>query len=122
MKDSGEFYLLELKPNVMEKMFGNELPESLRDLDVTVLTRLIFMEILGFDQARLDNEMLIAYSSIAEEAVDAVASGKCDITFILNPTKIEQVRNIAEKGLIMPRKSTYFYPKVITGLVLNKLS
>ncbi len=122
MKDSGEFYLLELKPNVMEKMFGNELPESLRDLDVTVLTRLIFTEILGFDQARLDNEKLIAYSSIAEEAIDAVASGKCDITFILNPTKIEQVRNIAEKGLIMPRKSTYFYPKVITGLVLNKLS
>ncbi|MBU4462510.1 MAG: DUF1015 family protein, partial [Proteobacteria bacterium] len=50
-----------------------------------------------------------------------VVSGRCDITFILNPTKINQVREIAEQGLIMPRKSTYFYPKVITGQVINML-
>jgi len=86
-----------------------------------VLTRLVLMKILGFDQARLDNEKLIGYSSIAGDAIDAVAAGKYDITFILNPTKIGQVRENAEKGLIMPRKSTYFYPKVITGQVINLL-
>jgi uncharacterized protein (DUF1015 family) len=80
------------------------------------------MKILGFDQARLDNEKLIAYSSNDQEAIAAVEAGKHDITFILNPTKIEQVRRIAEKGQVMPRKATYFFPKVITGLVLNKLS
>ena len=122
MKDCPELYLLVLKPGVMEKMFGDELPEALRNIDVTVLTRLILMELLGFDQARLDNEKLIAYSSIAEDAVDAIAAGRHDITFILNPTKIQQVRNIAEAGLIMPRKATYFFPKVITGQVINKLS
>ena len=106
----------------MEKVLEDEVSESLRDLDVTVLTRLIFMKILGFDQVRLDNEKLIAYSSSDQEAVEAVAAGKHDITFILNPTKIEQVRRIAEEGRVMPRKGTYFYPKVITGLVLNKLS
>jgi uncharacterized protein (DUF1015 family) len=121
MKDDPNFYLLTLKPNVMEQMFGNELAESLRNIDVTVLTRLIFMEILGFDQSRLDNEKLIAYSSIAEDAIDAVEAGKQDITFILNPTQIQQVRRIAEEGLIMPRKATYFYPKVITGQVINQL-
>jgi len=105
----------------MENLFGNELSQSLRNLDVTVLTRLIFMEILGFDQARLDNEKLIVYSSIAEEALDAVSAGQCDMTFILNPTRIEQVKEIAEQGLIMPRKSTYFYPKVVTGQVINIL-
>ncbi|MBU4012939.1 MAG: DUF1015 family protein, partial [Proteobacteria bacterium] len=57
-----------------------------------------------------------------KRAVEAALSGECDASFILNPTKIEQVRDIANKGLIMPRKSTYFYPKVITGLVMNKLS
>ena len=121
MKDCPELYLLILKPNVMENMFGDELPGVLRNIDVTVLTRLIFMEVLGFDQARLDNERLIAYSSIAEEAIDTVFAGKHDIAFILNPTKIQQVRDIANSGLIMPRKATYFFPKVITGQVMNSL-
>ena len=122
MKGSMEFYLLTLKSGVMERMFSNELPEALRNLDVTVLTRLIFMEIFGFDNSKLDNESIITYSSSEKQAIEAAVSGKCDISFILNPTKIEQVRDIANKGLIMPRKSTYFYPKVITGLVLNKLT
>jgi uncharacterized protein (DUF1015 family) len=121
MKDRQELYLLILKPGVMEDMFGRELPEALINIDVTILTRLIFMEILGFDQARLDNEELIAYSSIEKEAVNAVAAGRHDIAFILNPTKIQQVRDIAEAGLIMPRKATYFFPKVITGQVINSL-
>jgi uncharacterized protein (DUF1015 family) len=121
MKDRPELYLLILKSGVMERVFGNELPEAIRNIDVTVLTSLIFKKILGFDNARLDNEKLIAYSSIAEEAIDAVEAGKHDICFILNPTKIEQVRRIAEDGLIMPRKATYFFPKVITGQVMNKL-
>jgi uncharacterized protein (DUF1015 family) len=122
MKGSKEFYLLTLKSGVMERMFSNELPEALRYLDVTVLTRLIFTEIFGFDNSKLDNESIITYSSIEKQAIEAAVSGKCDISFILNPTKIEQVRDIANNGLTMPRKSTYFYPKVITGIVLNKLT
>jgi uncharacterized protein (DUF1015 family) len=121
MKDRPELYLLKIKPGVMENMFGDELPEALIHIDVTILTRLVFMEILGFDQARLDNEQLIAYSSIEKEAVNAVVAGKHDIAFVLNPTKIQQVRDIAEAGLIMPRKATYFFPKVITGQVMNSL-
>jgi uncharacterized protein (DUF1015 family) len=121
MKDCPELNLLTLKPGIMEQVFGDELPEVIRNIDVTVLTRLIFMEILGFDQARLDNEKLIDYSSVAEEAIDAVAAGKHDMVFILNPTKIQQVREIAEAGLIMPRKATYFFPKVIAGQVMNRL-
>jgi uncharacterized protein (DUF1015 family) len=121
MKDHPELHLLILKPGVMENMFGGELPEVIRNIDVTVLTRLIFMELLDFDQARLDNEQLIAYSSISEEAVNAVSAGRHDIAFILNPTKIQQVRDIANAGLIMPRKATYFFPKVITGQVMNSL-
>ncbi|MGD9334405.1 MAG: DUF1015 domain-containing protein [Desulfobacterales bacterium] len=121
MKDRRELYVLTLKPGVMDQMFTDELPEVIRNIDVTVLSRLIFMEIFGFDQCRHDNEKLIAYSSIAKDAIDAVDTGKHDIAFIMNPTKIQQVRNIAEAGLIMPRKATYFFPKVIAGQVLNKL-
>jgi uncharacterized protein (DUF1015 family) len=53
--------------------------------------------------------------------VDGVLSGGHDVTFILNPTQIEQVQAVAASGLIMPRKSTYFYPKVITGQTFNPL-
>jgi len=121
MRDGSEYYVFILKNNVMDKMFRNELDDSLRNIDVTVLTRLILMELLGFDQNALDDENKIRYSTVATECIDAVNSGKCDITFILNPTKIEQVQQVAGKGLIMPRKATYFYPKVLSGRVLNSL-
>jgi uncharacterized protein (DUF1015 family) len=114
-------FLLTLKPGAMAARFGEALPPALRDLDVTVLTRLILMELLGFDQARLDDETRIAYATAPQKAVDAVRSGEYDVTFILNPTRIEQVRAVARNGLIMPRKSTYFYPKVVTGQAFNPL-
>lgn len=121
MKTRHEFYLLTLKPNAMKHVTSDNLSDPLKNLDVTVLTHLILIEILGFDQSMLDNEKLIAYSSSEEKAIQEVVSGRCDITFILNPTKINQVREVAQQGLIMPRKSTYFYPKVITGQVINRL-
>lgn len=122
IKNRPEFYLLTLKAQIMQQMFGKEISASLLKLDVTVLTRLVLMEILGFDQSMLDNVKSITYSSSEKQAIEEVASGRCDISFILNPTKIEQVRDIARQGLIMPRKSTYFYPKVITGQVINSMT
>jgi len=115
------FHLLTLKAGVMEQLFARELDASLLSLDVTVLTRLVFMKILGFDQQRLDNEQLIGYASTADKALAAIDNDTYDVAFILNPTRIEQVQEVARKGLIMPRKSTYFYPKVKSGLVMNDL-
>ena len=115
------FYLLTLKSGVMDQLFADELDASLRLLDVTVLTRLVFMKILGFDQMRLDNEQLIGYASTADKALQSIDNGTYDVAFILNPTRIEQVQEVAQKGLIMPRKSTYFYPKVKSGLVMHTL-
>lgn len=118
---SPEFYLFTLKPGIMDTVFGDTIEGPLKKLDVTVLTNLILTDILGFDQTRLDDEDLIAYSSDENTAIEKTISGEIDMSFILNPTKIEQVRNIASEGLIMPRKTTYFYPKAITGLVMNSL-
>lgn len=113
--------VLVLKDGVMDHCFADE-PEPLRDLDVTVLTRLLMMELLGFDQTRLDDESKITYRTTADSAVRAVLQHDADLAFILNPTRIEQVQRVAEQGLIMPRKSTYFYPKVISGQVMNLLA
>jgi uncharacterized protein (DUF1015 family) len=121
IKDDGVIHVLVLKEGVMQERYGSELPKPLLDLDVTVLTHLIMMDVLGFDKARLDDATKISYRTTSQDAVDAVMNGKADIAFILNPTRIEQVQRVAEHGLIMPRKSTYFYPKIISGQVMNTL-
>jgi uncharacterized protein (DUF1015 family) len=115
-------YLLSLKPGVMQRKFGHEMSERMLELDVTVLTRLILMELLGLNHVQLDDESIMSYSSRTDVAMEAVRTGNCDAAFILNATRIDQVKRIAEAGEIMPRKSTYFYPKAITGQVLNRLT
>ena len=121
MKDHNEFYLLALKPKIMDELYRDKIVEVLRHLDVTILNQLIFIDILGFDDAMLDDEKLIGYASTETDAVEAVDNGNYDIAFILNPTGIQQVKKIADQGLIMPRKATYFYPKIGSGLVMNNL-
>ena len=111
-------YCLRLKPGVMERLFGEELAPVLLDLDVTVVTRLALMELLGYDQDRLDDVTRIDYSSTVSGAIQAWQQGDCDMAVILNPTRIDQVQAVSSQGLIMPRKSTYFYPKTISGQVM----
>ncbi|MDY6832182.1 MAG: DUF1015 domain-containing protein [Thermodesulfobacteriota bacterium] len=113
------FFLLTPKPRVVETVFSEEVPPVLRTLDVTVLTRLILIRILGYTLADLDDEQVLAYTSIAGEAFDAVSSGDCDMAFLLNPTTNDQMKAVAGAGEIMPRKSTFYYPKVFAGLVLS---
>ena len=121
IRNRREFILLSLKPGLQQTVFKSLLPEPLRNLDVSILTQLIFTELLGFDHNRLDDETLIGYSVRAQETVDAVCSGEFDAAFLLNPVNIEQVLAVAEAQHVMPRKATYFYPKVTTGLVVNLL-
>ncbi len=121
LKKQEALHILVLKSGVMDRLFGNEMAVPLQDLDVSVLTRLLMMELLEFNQARLDDASKIRYATTSRDAVAAVQATKADMAFILNHTKIEQVQRVAEDGLIMPRKSTYFFPKVISGQVMNLL-
>ena len=61
-------------------------------------------------------------SGLAILALAAVAcsSGESDVAFFMNPTLIDQVRRLAEKGIRLPQKATFFYPKLLSGLVINK--
>ena len=115
-------WLLAVKPGVMKHLYGQEMSDNLLELDVTVLTRLILIDLLGLDRGKLDSPETITYSSRIKTALKSVRSGDAEMAFILNPTRIDQVQRIAESGEIMPRKSTYFYPKVITGQVINRLT
>ena len=89
----------------------SDLPPALKDLDVVVLHELILRRDLGITD--------IAYEMDINEAVGRVRKGDFDGVFFLNPTGIGDVERVALSNLRMPPKSTYFYPKVLTGLVIN---
>ncbi len=120
-KNRQEYYVFKLKPGVMDNVFGNEIEAPLKELDVIVLTRLIFVKLLGFNDEMLDDHDLINFTSKKIDAITAATTGTHDMVFILNPTTNEQVTRIAEQGLIMPRKSTYYFPKAISGQVMRSL-
>jgi uncharacterized protein (DUF1015 family) len=113
-------YVLALKQGARDKM-GEDLHDSLKELDVLVLSRLIFRKALGFSEEDMDDEEIFHYQSDMEKAFSQVDAGDYQMTFLVNPTKMEHVQDVTANGLIMPRKSTYFYPKVITGLVFNRI-
>ena len=112
---------LKLKEGVRQKVLAREMHPALANLDVAVLNYLVFDKGLGLDAKAMDDQETCKYSSKVEEVIKLLAAKEVNLAFILNPTKIEQVRQVAESGLIMPRKSTYFYPKVMTGLLLNPI-
>ncbi len=114
------WYLLSLKPG-MENEMGEDLHPALRELDVLVLSRLILQKSLGLTMEDLDNEEIIHYESNTSATIGAVDSGRYQMGFLLNHTKMEQVKEVARNSLVMPRKSTYFFPKVLTGMVFNKI-
>ena len=100
---------------------GEDLHPSLRNLDVLVLSRLILQKCLGLTPKDLDNEEIIHYESNMSTTMKAVDSGEFQIAFLLNHTRMDQVKEVACNSLVMPRKSTYFFPKVLTGMVFNKI-
>lgn len=90
-------------------------------LDVNILQRVILGEIVGLDPNEA-NQPGLSYVHSLEEAVAAVESGAAQVAFLLRPTSISDLFAISDLGLRMPQKSTYFYPKLPTGLLVNPLA
>ncbi|MBI3894494.1 MAG: DUF1015 domain-containing protein [Acidobacteria bacterium] len=100
------------------------LPELLpaeRNLDVTILHQIAFARCLGMDEESVRNEKFLTYVRSFEEGMKSVFHGKAQACFFLNPARIEQVREIALAGRLLPQKSTDFYPKLLSGLVIYPL-
>jgi uncharacterized protein (DUF1015 family) len=111
-----------LRPGVRQTVLARQMHPALAQLDVAVLNYLIFEKILGLDAQAQDDPETCKFTSEISEAVAAVSRGEARLAFLLNPTRIEQVQEVATASLIMPRKSTYFYPKVMTGLILSPIN
>ena len=91
-----------------------------RQLDAAILETLILRGALGMSAEDVEAKRGIAYTASAEQAIGRLGDG-ADAVFLMRPTPVEQVRAVAAAGETMPPKSTYFYPKLLTGLVFNPL-
>jgi uncharacterized protein (DUF1015 family) len=97
------------------------MPEAYRHLDTAVLEALVLNGPLGLSEDDIAHLKGLGYSRTDDEALELVLSGAYDAAFFLRSTPVEQVRAIAAAGVNMPPKSTYFFPKVPTGLLFNPL-
>jgi uncharacterized protein (DUF1015 family) len=95
--------------------------DAYRRLDAAILETLLLSGGLGMSAADVEAKRGIAYTASADEAI-ASLDGDSDAVFLMRPTPVEQVREVAAAGETMPPKSTYFYPKLLTGIVFNPLS
>lgn len=119
----GLLYLLKAKSEeIGSYLTERKIPPVLHDLDVVVLDEVIFRSLLGVSESLLADENNIHFKHDLTAAFSGVQSSDYEVGFFVNPTRIEQVQDVATAGLIMPHKSTYFYPKVGSGLVINLLN
>ena len=96
--------------------------EAYRTLDAAILEELVLKGILGMSTDDIAAKRGIGYTPNIGEALRKLGKGEYQAAFLLRPTPVEQVRAVAAEGETMPPKSTYFFPKVLTGLVFNPLS
>jgi uncharacterized protein (DUF1015 family) len=120
------FYVAVLKdPRAMDTVVPNKSP-GWRMLDVSILHKLILEELLGLDEEKQTQGENIQYVKDTPTAIDdsisRIDARQVQVAFFMSPVKIQQLKMVTDAGERMPQKSTYFYPKVYSGLTINKLT
>ena len=115
-------FRLTLKDQAIADAALRDYPEPYRQLDTAVLEALILEGVLGMTEDDISHLNGLGYSRTDEEALELVLSEEYDAAFFLRSSPVTQVQEIAAAGVNMPPKSTFFYPKVPTGLLFNPLA
>jgi uncharacterized protein (DUF1015 family) len=114
-------YRLRLKdPGILKRAIPGT-SDAYRTLDAAILETLLLGEALGMSPADIEAKRGIAYTASAQSALNSL-DGESDAVFLMRPTPVDQVRAVAAAGETMPPKSTFFFPKLLTGIVFNPLS
>ena len=122
LKGVNKYYLLKLKDDkAVDRFVKEEKPKEWKRLDATILHALVVGHIMGLTTERVESEDHISYIKDSKDAAEKVIKGEYQIAFFLNPTMVSQIVKIADEKEKMPQKSTYFYPKLLTGLLMNKI-
>ncbi len=123
MVSLGRKWILQLKEDICpEKYIPLNLPDPLKRLDYTLLHYFVFDQVLQIPYLKQSNSKAIAYEKDYARALYAVNSSKASLAFITQGVEMEDMLEICETGYKMPQKSTYFYPKVVCGLVFGSIN
>ena len=113
------FYFVRLKnPKIMDSLIPDK-PKEYRMLDVCILNHILLSKILGVD---FNDKEMIRFIPDPDETIRWSDENADCVAFLLNPVKVEEMVSVALTGERMPPKTTYFYPKVLSGLVINKFN
>lgn len=113
-------FLLRAKPEAMAAALADA-PERQRKLDLTQLHSVVLDRLLGLDAEKVREQTNLRYLREAGEAVEQVRKGEADVAFLTNPVTMDQLREVAFAGEVMPQKSTDFFPKLLSGLTIYAL-
>lgn len=123
VKGLKKYFLLGLiDGDIMSQIIKDKHSAVWKSLDVTILHSLVLDKMLGIGPKQLEREQNVCYTRYQDEAIKSVRSGKYQIAFLLNPTKVSEVKQVAGQGERMPQKSTDFYPKLLSGLVISQIN
>ncbi|MBQ2615129.1 MAG: DUF1015 domain-containing protein [Clostridia bacterium] len=114
------YYLLKLNSTQGIDEAIQDKSDAYKHLDVTILHKMILEKYLGIDEENMKDQKNLVYTRNAHKAIREVQNGTFDCAFLINPTKISEIKEIALANEKMPQKSTYFWPKMVTGIVINK--
>ncbi len=117
LKGDNNFYILKLKHGIKETI---KAPQALQNLDLTVLHEIILKKELNFTQEELMAQKGIKYEKRESVAFNSIKK-EANAVFIMAYPKMKNILDISKQGLRMPQKSTYFYPKLLSGIVINPL-
>lgn len=120
-KRDPRYLILRLKNKRFMQRLAKELSAPLLELDVSILHLLLLEHVLGITPEEQIKDGTISYSQDEERVLKAVDKEDYQAAFILNPPKPAEILSITQSGEKMPQKTTYFYPKLISGLVINKI-
>jgi uncharacterized protein (DUF1015 family) len=116
------YHLLTLKQGVFSSLRDDDTGSaSLKKLDVNIIENFIFKKVLGITSKDLQMQQNITYVHHGSEGLDLVKNKGYQLAFILNATRAGEIQDIAGRGETMPQKSTFFYPKLLSGLVMNPI-
>ena len=118
MKNVNKYYLMTIKDGAVDEI---DAPDVLKKLDLTALHELIITKELGYTKEEQMGQVGIKYIKQEFEAFDMIDKGSAEATFIMPYPKMDDIRAVSSAGYKMPQKSTYFYPKLLSGVVINPL-
>lgn len=121
-KKADDYYVFELENEDILNEIEDNYSKEYKKLDVSILHNILLDKYLGIDKEALAAKSNLDYIRYRDTALEKLEEDKYQAAFILNPTSVKEVKKIADFGEKMPQKSTDFYPKLLTGLVINKLS